>query len=452
VPRPARLTRRGRGTLRVVALFLLLAGIACAVVAVQPEESEAAAPLPGEPATRSLLSPRRLPNVFVGEVANARLQSNLDAFIAPYNACLTVDTPSGVRLAATPDGPRIPASTLKMVTGLAALEELGPDHRFVTRVVGDGGELALVGGGDPVLTTPDYEAALRESLRTTADVITPLAELADEIVAAGIDEVAQLTIVDDPDAVRFLPQWKPGYAEDVGQLGTLTVDDGFDRGTRVSDPGVFAGQQLAELLSARGVEVGGVARGTADPDAPEIASVESPPLNQIVASMLSSSDNLSAELLLRALTPEGTTPAGANRAFEILQALGIPTEGVVLSDGSGLARDNRLTCATLMAALEFGKKYPALFEGLSIAGVSGTLASRFASDDPLTGVLHAKTGYLDDVAGLAGYVDDPEDLRFTFILNHDMSTAAGRQLQAQAAAIVAAYPDAPAAEELVPAP
>jgi D-alanyl-D-alanine carboxypeptidase/D-alanyl-D-alanine-endopeptidase (penicillin-binding protein 4) len=136
-----------------------------------------------------------------------------------------------------------------------------------------------------------------------------------------------------------------------------------------------------------------------------------------------------------------------------LQTLGIPTDGFVLHDGSGLAKSDRITCAALLAVLEKLKdpEFAAIDQGLPVAGRTGTLIGRLAND-PLTGVLRAKTGYVDDVAGLSGVVDDVDHLRFSFVANDQFSATAGRNLADQVARIVATYPDVPDPAQIVPAP
>jgi D-alanyl-D-alanine carboxypeptidase len=95
-------------------------------------------------------------------------------------------------------------------------------------------------------------------------------------------------------------------------------------------------------------------------------------------------------------------------------------------------------------------RYRALDRGLAVAGRTGTLARRFVGD-PLQGVLRAKTGHIDGVAGFVGIVDDAEHLRFALLVNGQFTTAQGEALQATVARLVAAYPQA-AGETVVPAP
>jgi D-alanyl-D-alanine carboxypeptidase/D-alanyl-D-alanine-endopeptidase (penicillin-binding protein 4) len=455
------LTRRRRATLRVVGLVLVAVAVVCAVVALRDDEPAAAtaAPTDSPAASSPLLSGRRMPYFFTDAAARKALADTLAAYVGKYNACVAVDDPTepGAPVAAVQaDHAFAPASTLKLVTGAAALSVLGPDHTFVTRAqLTDDGNLYLVGGGDPVLTTPQYEQRIRSSVRTRADVITPLASLADAIVASGVKSVPAI-VADDSrqDDLRFLPDWKSSYTADIGPLGALTVDDGTASGARVIDPALNTGAQLQTLLIARGVNVGAVVRGKAPTEARDVGSVTSPPLSEIVDSMLTSSDNQTAEMLMRevglARGGDGSTAAGTRVAADALKEVGVSTTGLDLKDGSGLAPADRVTCETLLGTLALARdaRFAALDRGLPVAGSPGTLATR---GDGLEGQLRAKTGYIDDVAGLAGIVDDGEHLRFAFLANDSFSAAGGRAIADEVARLVAAYPQ-PAASQVVPAP
>jgi D-alanyl-D-alanine carboxypeptidase/D-alanyl-D-alanine-endopeptidase (penicillin-binding protein 4) len=200
-----------------------------------------------------------------------------------------------------------------------------------------------------------------------------------------------------------------------------------------------------------------VARGAAPTDAREVGSVTSPPLSEIVQGMITASDNDTAEMLTRevgvARGGDGSTEVGTRTVEKELQSLGIPTNGFALHDGSGLAKSDRVTCRALLDAIERLRdaRFAAIDQGLPVAGRTGTLIGRLA-DDPLTGVLRAKTGYVDDVAGLAGIVDDADHLRFAFIANDQFSATAGRNLADQVARIIATYPEVPDPGTIVPAP
>jgi D-alanyl-D-alanine carboxypeptidase/D-alanyl-D-alanine-endopeptidase (penicillin-binding protein 4) len=457
-------TRRPRRRRLLATALLALAAVS--VAAALRDGSTAAATAQPMPAARTALwSARRLPFVFADALARQRLTLALEDVANRYEACALVDDAderNGVLARVNGDRALTPASTTKLLTAAAALSALGPDHRFVTRaLLADDGTLFLVGGGDPTLSTPEYETRLRASPRTRTDPVTPLAPLADAIAATGVTTVATI-VADDSrhDTLRFLPDWKPSYRNDIGALGALTVDDGFDEGTRVDDPALLAAQQLGTLLAARGVAVGATAHGGRAPaEAREVGTVTSAPLADLVSGMLTSSDNLTAELLIREIgvsrAGDGTTVAGTEAVTAELRDLGVPTAGVDVRDGSGLSPQNRVPCDTIIGVLDlaFGNddRFDAIDRGLAVAARTGTLVNRFHGD-PLDGALRAKTGQIDGVAGLAGVVDDAEHLRFAFIVNGTFTAGGGQALQDQVAHDVAAYPDTADAGELVPHP
>jgi D-alanyl-D-alanine carboxypeptidase/D-alanyl-D-alanine-endopeptidase (penicillin-binding protein 4) len=188
---------------------------------------------------------------------------------------------------------------------------------------------------------------------------------------------------------------------------------------------------LLQTLADAGITVAGpVIRATPPQGSLPIAEVQSPPLADILATMLRESDNTIAEVVTREIglrvsnTP--TTEAGAQAIVQQLAALGIPTTGVSLVDGSGLDRGATATCRALLGTLDLGTdptrpQFRTLYDGLAVAGRSGTLAGSLEGTS-LVDRLRAKTGYLDDVAGLAGFVDrgdtsPPRRLRFAFIVN-----------------------------------
>jgi D-alanyl-D-alanine carboxypeptidase/D-alanyl-D-alanine-endopeptidase (penicillin-binding protein 4) len=266
------------------------------------------------------------------------------------------------------------------------------------------------------------------------------------------------------DDQRYVTGWKDSYrtSGDVGPLGALTVNDGWRSWTNgftpVTDPAANAATQLAKLLAARGVQVGPLSRGVAPQGTTLVAKVDSPPLHDVVGSMLSSSDNLSAELFtkelaVRATSQQGTTDAGVNAVKAKLKELGVPTEGLELRDGSGLNRDNRVTCRMLVSTLALGGRpeLHALWDGLPTAGQSGTLFDEL-NDTRLAGKMRGKTGSLDGVSGLIGMVDLGRSVSFAFLDNGDFSERQARTLRARAANLIATYPNAPSADDLVPKP
>jgi D-alanyl-D-alanine carboxypeptidase/D-alanyl-D-alanine-endopeptidase (penicillin-binding protein 4) len=456
---------------RVVATLLVLAaGVVMVVAFVGDDSQSSAAP---RVATTPVWSVRRVPQPVVDAVGAQHLQNVLDRDFGGDNTCFYV-MGSGAQLAAhNVDTPLIGASTQKILVAAATLTELGPDFTYETKVVApsaphDGivDKMWFVGGGDPVIATDDYRAYLQSKGKTKGDVTTRLETLADSIVNAGVKRIPGGIVADDSryDDERYVPDWGPQYAVDgdVGPLGALTVNDGWRSWTNgftpVTDPAANAATQLARLLTARGVQVGPLSRGVAPGDATVVAKINSPPLRAVVGSMLSSSDNNSAEeftkeLAFHATSKQGTTAAGVQVIVQKLQELGIPTDRLVLKDGSGLDRGNRVTCRILVAALALGVRpeLRELWDGLPVAGQTGTLFDQLG-DTRLAGKMRGKTGSLDGVSGLIGMVDLGRSVTFAFLDNGNFTDQKAAPLRAHAANLIGTYPDAPAADALVPKP
>jgi D-alanyl-D-alanine carboxypeptidase/D-alanyl-D-alanine-endopeptidase (penicillin-binding protein 4) len=429
-------------------------------LALRPEESGAAV----ETASRPLWTLDRFPAVLAEAQGTVDLERTVDQLLAQSGARSCVAVYEGERpvLLRRPDDALTPASTQKILVATAALAVLGPDFRFETKVLSDSaprdgavGTLWLVGAGDPTLATPEYAQWLKDRPRYQLRQATPLAELADGLAAAGVRAVTGNIVGDDSryDRARTVPTWKPSYVaeNEVGPLGALLVNDGFTMFEppehRADDPALHAASELTRLAQAVGISVGspassGVAPG---PGTVTVATVRSAPLSDIVAGMLRESDNTAAELLTRELgvarAHDGSTAAGTKAIVDALAGVGLPTTGLRLGDGSGLEATNRAGCGVLAAALRRPDRSgaPALSPLLAVAGRSGTLALRLA-DTPLEGKLRAKTGSLDGVSGLAGYVEGRRALSFAFLANGTLTDAAGRLLQDRLVAVLAAYP------------
>lgn len=453
-----------------VAALLAVAALVALVLAFRGDSS-AARSASGR-LTTPLWSARRLPQPLVDGVGDQHLQRALDQAFPGNGVCYLVQADGRVLASRNADTPLVGASTQKLLVAAASLATLGPDFTYETKAVAPSGvsegsidKLWLVGGGDPVLTTAPYAAFIQAKDKTKGDVTTSLEALADAIVAKGVKKIPGGIVVDDSryDTERYNPTWAPGdrTSGDIGPLGALTVNDGFSawdpRKIPVDDPALNAGTQLAALLKARGVTVGNVSRGNAANDATAIASVKSPPLHDIVTSMLRSSDNLSAELVVKELAAhgggQGTTAAGTAAVLAKLKDLGVPTANVSLVDGSGLSHDNRDTCATLagVLALRTHAGLETLLSGLPVAAQSGTLVDQFVGT-PLAGKVTAKTGSLDGVSGFAGLVTLNRPIEFTFLDDGTFNETVGAGLRVRFATQVGTYPDAPPADALVPAP
>jgi serine-type D-Ala-D-Ala carboxypeptidase/endopeptidase (penicillin-binding protein 4) len=440
-----------------------------------------AAPAPAPVLSTPLLSYRRTPGVLARDLSLDDFARAVAAFGETLNgtSCVAVEL-DGVPVAATRgDVPLIPASNQKLLVAAVALDVLGPRHRFTTEVratgpVADGvaGDLYLVGGGDPLLTSAAYP--VQNDLNPVTDP-TSLDTLADAVVAAGVQRVDGAVV---GDATRHDDEWYvPSWSADLrgieaGPYDALLVNDARVTGDpqRAADPAEAAAREFTQLLEQRGVTVVGTPRtGSADGSAEVVAAVESVPLRTVVGEMLATSDNNTAELLVKeiglAAGGAGTRDAGLAAMRTTLERWGIPTEGIVLDDGSGLSNENRVTCGALADVLARSGPNQALGAGLPVAARSGTLTDVFA-DSPVAGRLRAKTGTLGNapfnadppaVKALSGYLPVEggagATIEFSLLLNGPgplTDQSLYRPVWDALAATLASYPAGPTPAELAP--
>ena len=175
------------------------------------------------------------------------------------------------------------------------------------------------------------------------------------------------------------------------------------------------------------------------PPIQDLAIALSPPLSELIATTNKDSNNLYAELLLRALgdrlheiTPDDSVNGGLMMIKKYLQSVNIPAEAVSLVDGSGLSRHNLVTpraIARLLASVASDRTIDAQFhQSLAIAGVDGTLTNRFKYTFA-EGLIQAKTGTLTGAIALSGYVSPKKyrDIIFSIMINN--SNLRSRELQ-----------------------
>ena len=242
--------------------------------------------------------------------------------------------------------------TQKLLTAASALSILGPDTTFETRVVassaptdGTVDRVWLVGGGDPVLSTNDYAAFLKSQPESRRDDVTSLESFADAIVAKGVRQIPGGVLGDDSryDQERYRPAL-PEEDRQVGQVGpmsALEVNDGFSTWARFSKQGVANPPSYAAVRADRPLAAArrrgrvGRHRDAPPPDSTEVATITSAPLHDIVASMLTSSDNLTAELLTKEMglkaAKEGSTAAGLAADGRQAQGARCPDRGTARS-------------------------------------------------------------------------------------------------------------------------
>ncbi|QKW50771.1 D-alanyl-D-alanine carboxypeptidase/D-alanyl-D-alanine-endopeptidase [Streptomyces buecherae] len=387
-----------------------------------------------------------------------------DDALGPLRAGAVVDVATGRQLYGAKAGTgAIPASTIKIATGVAALSALGPGHRLTTRVTATPnapGRIVLVGGGDPTLTAratrgPDgsHPASLRQLADQTARALRARGE---HTVRLDYDTSLYTGTSRHP----ILPN------ENLAPVTALMVDEGrrddSDRGPadRVKDPAAEAARAFARLLRDRGVKVtgdprpagdkGGAEDGKGGADGPgrTLASVRSQPLSTLVERMLTYSDNDIAEALTRhtaRATGHPASFAGGRAAVTArLKRLGLPVAGAHLADGSGLDRADKVSAGLLaqLLARAAGPDQPALrpvLTGLPVAGFTGTLRDRYGEESVGRGVVRAKTGTLFGVNTLAGTVVDADGrlLTFAFLTNGSTDPAAAQRVLDRLASAVA---------------
>ncbi|UXM91880.1 D-alanyl-D-alanine carboxypeptidase/D-alanyl-D-alanine-endopeptidase [Paenarthrobacter sp. JL.01a] len=353
---------------------------------------------------------------------------------------------------------RIPASNMKLLTAVASLKALGPESRFTTRVLGSDkpSTVVLTGGGDVLLgaSGSDRAAVLGHA---------GLASLAKDTAAALASSGVQGPVTVQVDDSLFTgPALNPAWSLDdvaageTAPLYSLAMNSGryspgVETGPRPQDSAMTTAKAFADQLAAAGVAVSpGAERGKGLP-AKVLATAESATVSEQVDLMLQTSDNFLAEALGRmtaAASGKESTYDGATSAVrQRLGELGIATDSMLLADVSGLALENQVSArqfADVVRAITSGPD-PALraaLDGFPIAGLSGTLNDRYV--DPSTaggaGLVRAKTGTLNTVIALSGYVVDADGrlLVFSFIGNGLDPGAAGNKVAMDRSASVLA--------------
>ena len=354
-----------------------------------------------------------------------------------------------------------PASVVKALTAIYALEALGPAHRFETRLIATGpvqngiltGDLVLAGGGDPMLDT------------------NALAEMAAKLKAAGVREVRGRFLVwggalpavraidpDQPDHVGYNPavsglslnfnrvhfEWKRNgqgygvtmdarsdrYRPDVRvarmsivarELPVYTYADaqGIDQWTvaqsalgkggarwlPVRRPAIYAGEVFRVFAGAHGIRLRNEEEARNLPAGTVLVRQQSQPLPEILRDMLRYSTNLTAEMVgLAATQARGVQPgslAASARAMNDWAAASLGLSSPALVDHSGLGDRSRLAAADMVAALVRARRQamlPDLLRDYPLKDAKG----RTSPGHPVK--VNAKTGTLNFVSGLAGYM------------------------------------------------
>lgn len=367
----------------------------------------------------------------------AQLQPGLDALLAdpavgPSVGAIVIDAATGETIVeASASQGRVPASTTKILTGIAAVATLDLASRLSTTAqLAPDGTLYLVGAGDMTLSAGAGDPSAVIGHGGIADLA---AETATELEARGLTSVS--LVLDD---TLFAPEARaPGWGDidfsggHVAPIQALGIEIGKVAGQtrRSEDPALAAATAFADALRAQGLEVSGpVTRAAAPADAVPIGEVTSAPLGEILDVALEESSNTLTEVFGRLVAlAEGEPPTfeGATRAvLSVVADLGVDVSGTSLSDASGLSSRNSISPRLLAEVLEVAFQESRLRPfavALPIAGLQGTLVNR--SLEP--GVVRAKTGTLVSVVSLAGYAPTADGRLLVFAVMADDIPYAG---------------------------
>ncbi|WP_341730432.1 D-alanyl-D-alanine carboxypeptidase/D-alanyl-D-alanine-endopeptidase [Microcoleus sp. EPA2] len=385
----------------------------------------------------------------------------------------------------------IPASNVKLLTTAAALQKLGADFRIETSVYsGENGNLYIAGRGDPSLAEAQLQDLAQQLKRRgisqvneligddsyfQGNAVHPNWEWEDAQAGYGapinslmfnqnaIELILSPQAIGQPLKVTFAQpkltnQWRiENKSVTVGQNESEFIEVGRDFGqpmlqvrgnlrvgaesesayVAVVNPAHHFLQQFQQSLEAEGIAVKqALVVSNSRNLTQKLATIESPPMAELVKETNRESNNVYAEVLLRLLgkvtgkmpgPQEDTMEVGLQELKTTLTQLGVNPDSYVLVDGSGLSRHNLISpealvqTLRLMANSPLGSVYRA---SLPVAGESGTLKNRF--NTPNRVILQAKTGTLSSVAALSGYVEVPnyEPLVFSIMVNQSDRSAA----------------------------
>ena len=311
-----------------------------------------------------------------------------------------------------------PASVMKLVTAITALDRLGSNYQFRTSLYYTGqlignvlqGDLYCVGGMDPRFNSDDMNAFV------------------ERVRGMGVDTIRGRLIADYSmkEESRLGEGWC--WDDDNPILSPLLISKNAD----------FLQQFAAELCKKGIVVADDFAEGLLPNGAYAVGS-RFHAIDQVLTKMLKESDNLYAEsMMYQVAASGGVKHASAANARthvkKLVKKLGLNADNYKFADGSGLSLYNYVTPELLVMLLRYAYRTPEiysnLYPALPVAGVDGTLEKRMKG--PYTrGNVHAKTGTLTGVSSLAGYCYSANNhlLAFCIINQGVMKNADGRGFQ-----------------------
>lgn len=279
----------------------------------------------------------------------------------------------------------------------------------------------------------------------TADLRVAPASAAGEPAIVDLTPGSGLIVVNHVRTIRAAPEGARASIDVQRRIDRPQIDitgmvpvggEAITRTVAVLNPTLYFAHSLKSALIARGIAVTGDAVD-GDDVAPQLmaqSSVErrvlvtttSAPLRDVAAVLMKVSQNQYAETFLKTLGAArgglGTTTAGRRAAAETFRAWGIPDDGYVMSDGSGLSRYNYVTpsvITTILGRMHQDPRHREAFAAtLPIAGKDGTISTRMRRSRA-EGNAIAKTGSIANVRALSGYVKTRtgETLAFSILAN-----------------------------------
>ena len=310
------------------------------------------------------------------------------------------------------------ASTMKLLTAIAALDRLGASHRLSTSLYYKGdivqgqlrGDIICRGGMDPMFSRADMRA------------------MAKALHDAGVTSVRGRLIADV--SMKESEKWGAGWCWDDENptLSALLVDG----------KAAFTSTLLHELRTA-GVSTSVSIVTSTLPAGATLVCTRWHTLGDVLLQMMKESDNLYAEAVLYQIaaanvTRTATAKDAQKTERDVMRKAGLQPMRYRLADGSGLSLYNYLSaeCLTMLLRYAWHKPdiYRALLESLPIAAEDGTLKNRMA-DTPAAHNVQAKTGTVTGVSSLAGYLTAPNGHRLAFaVINQGVQRASdGRRFQ-----------------------
>ena len=380
------------------------------------------------------------------------------------------DLESGEVVARWQDGiPRNPGSTIKLLTTLVALDVLGPTYAWQTDIfafgpVADGklnGDLLI---DDSYFEVADHDPAAFDRQPLRAYNVAPNALLMNfKVVRYWFEpnrEANSVRIWLDPslanlevdNRLTLTPGSCRGYQRGItissnASIDKMTFSGKFPNGCEhyAMDRSALSHNEFAYGLfmslwrESGGKFDGGWKNAVAPNDVEPMIEFRSLPLADVITRINKYSNNVMARQLLYTLAAEvlgapGTEAGGRKVVGDWLQQNGLGFSALAFDNGAGLSREARMTAADFGAMLRFAWQQPYMPEyvaSMSLSGLDGTLTNRL-DKRPLEGTAHLKTGSLDHVAAIAGYMQSRSGRRFAVVVlqNHtDIHRGPGEEIQ-----------------------